>query len=88
MPLNVYAGNNNMIKRNGNVDKIFKNCENFSENKQKRGQFQNNSLSPKIKQGKALTISERQDLNLRPPPPQGGALPSCATSRFFLKQAA
>ena len=25
--------------------------------------------------------SERQDLNLRPPPPQGGALPSCATSR-------
>ena len=26
--------------------------------------------------------SERQDLNLRPPPPQGGTLPSCATSRF------
>ncbi len=27
--------------------------------------------------------SERQDLNLRPLPPQGSALPSCATSRFF-----
>ncbi len=26
-------------------------------------------------------ISERQDLNLRPLPPQGSALPSCATSR-------
>lgn len=29
-------------------------------------------------------ISERQDLNLRPLPPQGSALPSCATSRYFL----
>ena len=28
--------------------------------------------------------SERQDLNLRPLPPQGSTLPSCATSRFFL----
>ena len=28
-------------------------------------------------------ISERQDLNLRPLPPQGSALPSCATSRYF-----
>ena len=26
-------------------------------------------------------ISERQDLNLRPLPPQGSTLPSCATSR-------
>lgn len=26
--------------------------------------------------------SERQDLNLRPLPPQGSTLPSCATSRF------
>ncbi|CAC5340125.1 hypothetical protein PLAN_100175 [Planktothrix rubescens CCAP 1459/22] len=25
--------------------------------------------------------SERQDLNLRPLPPQGSALPSCATPR-------
>src|SRR4051794_1384231 len=28
-----------------------------------------------------LTASGRQDLNLRPPVPQTGALPSCATSR-------
>ena len=28
--------------------------------------------------------SERQDLNLRPLPPQGSALPSCATSRNIL----
>ena len=28
--------------------------------------------------------SERQDLNLRPLPPQGSTLPSCATSRNFL----
>lgn len=27
--------------------------------------------------------SERQDLNLRPLPPQGSTLPSCATSRFL-----
>ena len=27
--------------------------------------------------------SERRDLNPRPPPPQGGALPSCATPRYF-----
>ncbi|CAI7978853.1 hypothetical protein FRAHR75_520039 [Frankia sp. Hr75.2] len=26
-------------------------------------------------------VSGRQDLNLRPPDPQSGALPSCATSR-------
>src|SRR6185436_21156146 len=26
--------------------------------------------------------SGRQDLNLRPPPPQGGALPGCATPRL------
>ena len=30
----------------------------------------------------SLKKSERQDLNLRPLPPQGSALPSCATSRF------
>ena len=29
--------------------------------------------------------SERQDLNLRPPPPQGGTLPSCATSRLVIQ---
>src|SRR5262245_715370 len=28
-----------------------------------------------------LKWSGRQDLNLRPPPPQGGALPGCATPR-------
>ena len=28
--------------------------------------------------------SERQDLNLRPLPPQGSTLPSCATSRYYL----
>ena len=28
-----------------------------------------------------MTQSERQDLNLRPPLPQSGALPSCATPR-------
>src|SRR3954447_21261914 len=28
-----------------------------------------------------ITLSGRQDLNLRPPDPQSGALPSCATSR-------
>jgi hypothetical protein len=26
--------------------------------------------------------SGREDLNLRPPPPQGGALPGCATPRW------
>ena len=31
-----------------------------------------------------IKISERQDLNLRPLPPQGSALPSCATSRHDL----
>ena len=30
--------------------------------------------------------SERQDLNLRPLPPQGSTLPSCATSRFLVIQ--
>tara|TARA_B100000579_G_scaffold148218_1_gene120223 strand:+ start:125 stop:256 length:132 start_codon:yes stop_codon:yes gene_type:complete len=30
-----------------------------------------------------LILSERRDLNPRPPLPQSGALPSCATSRFF-----
>ena len=39
-------------------------------------------MSPKDK--KTKKISERQDLNLRPLPPQGSALPSCATSRYFL----
>ena len=29
--------------------------------------------------------SERQDLNLRPLPPQGSALPSCATSRLVFR---
>jgi hypothetical protein len=28
--------------------------------------------------------SGRQDLNLRPPAPQAGTLPSCATPRIFL----
>ena len=28
------------------------------------------------------TVSEREDLNLRPPDPQSGALPDYATSRF------
>lgn len=31
-----------------------------------------------------LKKSERQDLNLRPLPPQGSTLPSCATSRFVV----
>src|SRR6185436_10173102 len=30
--------------------------------------------------------SGRQDLNLRPPPPQGGALPGCATPRPKLQK--
>ena len=30
--------------------------------------------------------SERQDLNLRPLPPQGSTLPSCATSRLFQRE--
>ena len=30
-----------------------------------------------------LTISERRDLNPRPPLPQSGTLPSCATPRFY-----
>ncbi len=33
---------------------------------------------------KSLKKSERQDLNLRPLPPQGSALPGCATSRFYI----
>tara|TARA_Y100001933_G_scaffold35018_1_gene29996 strand:+ start:2209 stop:2355 length:147 start_codon:yes stop_codon:yes gene_type:complete len=28
-------------------------------------------------------LSERRDLNPRPPLPQSGALPNCATSRIF-----
>src|SRR5947209_5790096 len=32
--------------------------------------------------------SGRQDLNLRPPDPQSGALPSCATSRSALRPSA
>ena len=34
---------------------------------------------------KVLNISERRDLNPRPPLPQSGALPSCATPRFSFK---
>ena len=38
----------------------------------------------KISFGLLNKWSERQDLNLRPLPPQGSALPSCATSRLYL----
>ena len=31
-----------------------------------------------------LEWSGREDLNLRPPPPQGGALPGCATPRLYV----
>jgi hypothetical protein len=31
--------------------------------------------------GEFKKVSDRQDLNLRPLPPQGSALPSCATAR-------
>ena len=37
----------------------------------------------KISQKRVLKWSGWQDLNLRPPRPERGALPSCATSRFF-----
>ena len=35
------------------------------------------------KNANALAKSEWRDLNPRPPLPQSGALPSCATSGFF-----
>ncbi len=31
----------------------------------------------------AAYVSERRDLNPRPPLPQSGTLPSCATPRFY-----
>ena len=42
-------------------------------------------LIPFYKIPKILTVyvSERRDLNPRPPLPQSGTLPSCATPRFY-----
>ena len=36
-----------------------------------------------IPQTFTVYVSERRDLNPRPPLPQSGALPSCATPRFY-----
>ena len=44
-------------------------------------------LIPFYKIPKILTVyvSERRDLNPRPPLPQSGTLPSCATPRFLFR---
>ena len=44
-------------------------------------------LIPFYKIPKILTVyvSERRDLNPRPPLPQSGTLPSCATPRFLFQ---
>ena len=43
-----------------------------------------NNKNPTI--SREVLMSGRQDSNLRPPGPKPGALPACATPRYFLKQ--
>ena len=71
-----------------NQDKLSANFENIT-NAVITNRIKENALKKRLllwhyrmPDATVFTWSERQDLNLRPPDPQSGALPNCATPRW------